>query len=146
MTYAPKPSTPPSGNVVLWAILLLVLIWYIYLVATGKITVITDDQILAVLHSWPGRLVTVAFGCAAGRIFAFQRDFEGSRAWLRQMFPGRSPIFYRRVDFIVSCVLGTVLGMLAVQPDTPQTALATGIGWPVIIRHLEPGQPTNEPR
>lgn len=84
-------------------------------------------------------LAVVAIGCAAGRVFPFQRDFQGSREFLEHMFPGRAPLFYERADFFVTCILGSVLGMLIVQPTSVHTALATGLGWPFIIRFLVEG-------
>jgi hypothetical protein len=84
-------------------------------------------------------LVIVGIGCAAGRVFPFQRDFEGSREFLEHMFPGRTALFYERADFFLSCALGSILGMLIVQPDSVHTALATGLGWPFIVRFLLEG-------
>jgi hypothetical protein len=84
-------------------------------------------------------LIIVGIGCAAGRVFPFQRGFEGSREFLEHMFPGRTPLFYERTDFLLSCVMGSILGMLIVQPASVHTALATGLGWPFIIRFLLEG-------
>jgi hypothetical protein len=84
----------------------------------------------------------VAIGCAAGRVFPFQREFQGSREFLEHMYPGRPPLFYERADFLISCVMGSILGMLIVQPDSLHTALATGLGWPFIVRFLVEGMKT----
>jgi hypothetical protein len=35
--------------------------------------------------------------------------------------------------------MGSILGMLIVQPASVHTALATGLGWPFIIRFLVEG-------
>jgi hypothetical protein len=87
-------------------------------------------------------LIIVGFGCAAGRVFPFQREFQGSREFLEHMFPGHQSLFYERTDFLVSCVMGAVLGMLIVQPTSVHTALATGLGWPFIVRFLVDGMKT----
>jgi hypothetical protein len=84
----------------------------------------------------------VAIGCAAGRVFPFQREFQGSREFLEHMYPGRTPLFYERADFFISCLMGSILGMLIVQPDSVHTALATGLGWPFIVRFLVEGMKT----
>ena len=84
-------------------------------------------------------LIVVGIGCAAGRMFPFQRDFQGSREFLKHMFPGRTALFYERSDFFVSCLMGSILGMLIVQPASIHSALATGLGWPFIIRFLLDG-------
>jgi hypothetical protein len=87
-------------------------------------------------------LLIVAIGCAAGRVFPFQREFQGSRDFLEHMYPGRAPLFYERADFLVSCILGSILGMLIVQPASVHAALATGLGWPFIVRFLVEGMKT----
>ena len=84
-------------------------------------------------------LIVVGIGCAAGRVFPFQREFQGSRDFLEHMFPGRTLVFYERTDFFISCVLGSILGMIIVQPTSVHTALATGLGWPFIVRFLVEG-------
>ena len=109
------------------------------------------DGFAALRHSrlttWAFHLIIVAIGCAAGRVFPFQREFAGSREFLEHMFPGRTALFYERTDFFLSCGLGSVLGMLIVQPDSVHTALATGLGWPFIVRFLLEGiKATGRPR
>jgi hypothetical protein len=86
--------------------------------------------------------VIVGLGCAAGRVFPFQREFQGSREFLKHMFPGHERVFYERADFILTCIMGSILGMLIVQPTSVHTALATGLGWPFIVRFLVEGMKT----
>src|SRR3954469_4290327 len=84
-------------------------------------------------------LIVVGIGCAAGRVFPFQREFQGSREFLEHMFPDRTMLFYERADFFVTCIMGSILGMIIVQPNSVHTALATGLGWPFIVRFLVEG-------
>jgi hypothetical protein len=115
-----------------------------------------QDRLATLLRSraatWILHLVIVAIGCASGRVFPFQREFAGAREFLEHMFPGRAREFYERADFFLSCALGSILGMLIVQPKTVHAALATGLGWPFIIRFLLEGMkatgrpPENEGR
>jgi hypothetical protein len=88
-------------------------------------------------------LIIVGIGCAAGRVFPFQQEFQGSREFLEHMFPGRTLLFYERADFFVTCVMGSILGMIIVQPASVHAALATGLGWPFIIRFLVEGMKTS---
>jgi hypothetical protein len=101
------------------------------------------DRLAALLRShlatWTFYLIIVAIGCASGRVFPFQREFAGAREFLEHMFPGRTLQFYDRADFFLSCALGSILGMLIVQPTSVHTALATGLGWPFIVRFLLEG-------
>jgi hypothetical protein len=105
-----------------------------------------SDRVAALLQSGIATkiyyLIIVGIGCAAGRVFPFQTEFQGSRAFLKHMFPGHTSLFYERADFFVSCALGSILGMLIVQPATVHTALATGLGWPFIVRFLVEGMKT----
>jgi branched-subunit amino acid transport protein AzlD len=102
-----------------------------------------SDRLAPLLRSraatWTFHLIVVAIGCAAGRVFPFQREFAGAREFLEHMFPSRSLQFYERADFFLSCALGSVLGMLIVQPTSVHAALATGLGWPFIVRFLVEG-------
>ena len=107
-----------------------------------SIPYLNSDRFTALLRSTATRicyLVIVGIGCAAGRVFPFQREFRGSREFLEHMFPKHRPVFYERWDFFVSCVLGSILGMLVVQPTSVHTALVTGLGWPFIIRFVLEG-------
>jgi hypothetical protein len=107
---------------------------------------LTSDRLAALLHSGIAKmfyLIIVGIGCAAGRVFPFQREFQGSREFLEHMFPGRTVLFYERTDFFVTCVMGSILGMLIVQPASVHTALATGLGWPFIVRFLVEGMKTS---
>jgi hypothetical protein len=101
------------------------------------------DRLAVLLRSraatWTYHLVIVVIGCVSGRVFPFQREFAGAREFLEHMFPGRTLQFYERADFFVSCTLGSVLGMLIVQPQSVHSALATGLGWPFIVRFLLEG-------
>jgi hypothetical protein len=102
----------------------------------------TSDRFAALLQPAMVKifyLVIVGIGCAAGRVFPFQREFQGSREFLEHMFPGRTLLFYERTDFFLTCVMGSILGMIIVQPTSVHTALATGLGWPFIIRFLVEG-------
>lgn len=104
---------------------------------------LVTNRLAALLRSraatWIFHLIIVAIGCAAGRVFPFQREFAGARDFLEHMFPGRTLQFYERSDFFLTCALGSVLGMLIVQPASVHTALATGLGWPFIVRFLLEG-------
>jgi hypothetical protein len=114
-----------------------------YADTTPYLSDLISDRFAALLQSGIATkifyLIIVGIGCAAGRVFPFQREFQGSREFLEHMFPGRTAVFYERADFFVSCVMGSILGMLIVQPASVHTALATGLGWPFIIRFLLEG-------
>lgn len=107
------------------------------------VALLASDQLSALLQSPIARqilyFIIVALGCAAGRMFPFQREFPGAREFLEHMFPGHPAVFYERADFLVTCTMGAILGLLVVQPTTVHSALLTGLGWPFIIRFLVEG-------
>jgi hypothetical protein len=125
------------------------------LVAVGFLIGSSSDTTPDLISDWLGALVQsglatkllyliiVGIGCAAGRVFPFQREFQGSREFLEHMFPGRTLVFYERADFFVTCIMGSMLGMIIVQPASVHTALATGLGWPFIVRFLVEGMKTS---
>jgi hypothetical protein len=147
MTYTFKLSRR-LAVVFLSGVLALVLVALGFLLGSFSDTTpyLTSDRFAALLQSAIATkifyLIIVGIGCAAGRVFPFQREFQGSREFLEHMFPGRTLLFYERADFFISCILGSILGMIIVQPTSVHTALATGLGWPFIIRFLVEGMKT----
>jgi hypothetical protein len=144
MTYMFKLSRR-LAVVILSGVLALVLVALGFLLGTLLDTTphLLSDRFAALLQTGIATkifyLIIVGIGCAAGQVFPFQREFQGAHEFLKHMFPGRRPVFYQRADFFISCVLGSILGMLIVQPASVHTALATGLGWPFIIRFLLEG-------
>jgi hypothetical protein len=76
----------------------------------------------------------VWFGSLASHVFRFQGEFMGARDFLRQVCPNRSLAFYARVDLWVSSTIGSVLGMIIIDPATPYTQIVTGLAWPILVR------------
>jgi hypothetical protein len=144
MTYTFKLSRR-LAVVFLSAVLALALVALGFLLgsSSGSIPQLISDRFAALLGSGIVTkvfyFIIVGIGCAAGRVFPFQREFQGSREFLEHMFPGHPTVFYERADFLLTCIMGSILGMLIVQPTTVHTALATGLGWPFIIRFLLEG-------
>lgn len=144
MTYTFKLSRR-LAVVILVGVVALVLVALGFLLAsfTDSTAYFTSDRFAGLLRSTIATkifyLIVVGIGCAAGRVFPFQREFQGSREFLEHMFPGNTLLFYERVDFFVTCIMGSILGMLIVQPDSVHTALATGLGWPFIVQFLVEG-------
>jgi hypothetical protein len=146
MTYTFKLSRR-LAVVFLSLVLALVLVAFGFLLGSSSDTTsyLNGERLAALLPGIATRLfylVIVGIGCAAGRMFPFQHDFQGSREFLEHMFPGRSVLFYARMDFLVTCVMGARLGTLIMQPTSVHSALATGLGWPFIIRFLLEGMKT----
>jgi hypothetical protein len=131
-----------SGAVALVA-LVLVAVGFLLGSSSDTTPYLISDRFAALLQSTLATkivyLVVVGIGCAAGRVFPFQREFQGSREFLEHMFPGHTVVYYERADFFISCVMGSILGMIIVQPTSIHTALATGLGWPFIVRFLIEG-------
>jgi hypothetical protein len=68
-------------------------------------------------------------GCVTAYVFSEQKGIKSSRKFLNGFFPRRSAEFYLRVDFLLSALIGTCIGIILYSPATSYQALAAGIGW-----------------
>ena len=68
-------------------------------------------------------------GCITAYVFSEQKGIKSSQKFLAKFFPQRSPTFYFRVDFVVSALIGTAIGIILYSPTTGYQALAAGVGW-----------------
>lgn len=75
------------------------------------------------------RYLTTLFGAAAMYVFSLNKGFEGAAAWLRKMLPGRAPVTYDRLDFLVVVIAGSIIGTISFSPASTFEALAAGFGW-----------------
>ena len=78
--------------------------------------------------------IATALATAVGQIFTVDKGFASSALWLRKTFPNRPPSFYYRANFFLSCVAGTFLGVVIMQPTDVRAAVSAGLCWPAIIR------------
>jgi|SRR5712691_7037416 len=73
--------------------------------------------------------VVTLFGAAAVYVLKLHHDFEGSTAFFKKIFPGKSEKFYSRLDFFIVSLVGSVIGMIVFQPSNAIQALSAGFGW-----------------
>jgi uncharacterized protein YoxC len=59
---------------------------------------------------------------------------------LHRIFPNKSETFYNRTDFIVTVIVGSILGYVVMEPSTTFTAIAGGFGWSTIMEKLTQGK------
>jgi hypothetical protein len=76
-----------------------------------------------------GLYSTTLIGAAAMYVFSLHQGFEGSVAFLKRMFPGKSDVFYDRFDFLVVTFLGSFIGYVLFEPKYYPQALSAGLGW-----------------
>jgi hypothetical protein len=69
-------------------------------------------------------------------MFSLSKGFQGSGPVLKRLFPGRRPVFYDRMDFIIVIVFGSIIGTVFFVPATPPQALAAGFGWITAVNVL----------
>lgn len=71
------------------------------------------------------------FGALTLYIFVFSNtnDNVGARRFLDRIFPNKSPEFRSRADFIISTILGSLIGIIIYSPQTPIEAYLSGLGW-----------------
>ena len=87
-------------------------------------TVLADPAFISAV-----RFLIVLFGSVAMYVFQLNKGFEGALSFLRSILPNKSETFYRRVDFLVVTVAGSLIGVIIFEPRTPFQALAAGVGW-----------------
>ncbi len=69
------------------------------------------------------------FGSMAMYVFSLNKGFNGAGDFLRRFFPGKSDVFYDRLDFVLVVVFGSIIGSIFFSPQTAFGALAAGFGW-----------------
>src|SRR5262245_51555389 len=94
------------------------------------------EQLLVAL-----RFSITLLGAVTMYLFSLQKGFHGSSEVLEKLFPARQQSFYYRVDFLLSTVLGAILGTIIYQPSTSIQALAAGLGWVGAVNILAKKKP-----
>lgn len=79
-------------------------------------------------------------GCVTAFVFSEQKGIRSSTKFLRGMFPHKSATFYFRIDFLLSVIIGTCIGIILYSPHTEYQALAAGIGWTAAFSILKSEQ------
>lgn len=54
---------------------------------------------------------------------------EALSLYLKRMFPGKSQVYYDRLDFVVVVFAGSIIGTICFSPRNALQALAAGFGW-----------------
>lgn len=88
---------------------------------TQQIIVISIYFLIAVLGSTAAQLFTNK-----------QAEFNSVNFWVSH-FPDRSDVFHLRCDFVAKALLGSLVALLAVAPETERQALTAGFGWAAAI-------------
>ena len=60
--------------------------------------------------------LSTLFGSVAMYMFSLYKGFEGTTPALRRLIPGRSDVFYDRLDFLVVALTGTIVGTIFFHP------------------------------
>lgn len=72
----------------------------------------------------------VCIGCVICSLLSlYNPKFKGSIPFLRRFFPGKGDTFYFRCDTILLIIVGTILGMVLIQPTNTGSALFSGMTW-----------------
>src|SRR5664279_1997530 len=83
-----------------------------------------------------GLYLMTVFGAFAMHVFQQYKGFTGSIGFLKAALPGRTPVFYVRLDLCVVVLFGSVIGYVVFSPDAPLPALAAGFGWTGAMQSL----------
>jgi hypothetical protein len=66
-------------------------------------------------------------------IFSFDRGFQGAKGVLVQLWPGKTDVFYYRLNFVLMIILGPIVGLVMTDPSYVKQAFAAGLGWVGVI-------------
>src|ERR1700674_175930 len=83
-------------------------------------------------------------GCVTAYVFTQQKGIKSSIGFLKELFPRRSSAFYLRVDFILSVMIGTCIGVISYSPITEYQALAAGPGWTAAFSIIKAEPPSKQ--
>jgi uncharacterized membrane protein YbjE (DUF340 family) len=83
-------------------------------------------------------------GCVTAYVFTQQKGIKSSIGFLKGLFPRRSSAFYLRVDFILSVMIGTCIGVILYSPITEYQALAAGLGWTAAFSIIKAEPPNKQ--
>jgi len=76
-----------------------------------------------------GLYLITLFGTLVMHVFQMNKGFNGTVEFLKSVFPGKSNVFYTRLDLLLVAVTGSLLGMIIFSPQSAISALAAGCGW-----------------
>lgn len=83
-----------------------------------------------------GLYAMTLFGAFAMHVFQQYKGFTGSISFLKAVLPGRSDVFYVRLDLVVAVLSGSVIGYVIFAPTAALPALAAGFGWTSAMQTL----------
>lgn len=76
-----------------------------------------------------GLFFVTLFGSVLIYVLSNLKGFNNSEVFLRRFFPGKNDTFYIRLDFLIMCFAGAVIGTIVYAPGTVYQSLAAGVGW-----------------
>lgn len=59
----------------------------------------------------------------------YSSSFKGTIPFLKNLFPGKSKVFYFRLDFLVLPVIGTLLAYVLLEPVGLKSSIFAGLSW-----------------
>lgn len=69
-------------------------------------------------------------GALIGHILSlYDSNFKGTKGFLQGIIPNHSETFYKRLDFILLPVIGTLLAFILISPGDPKTGIFSGLSW-----------------
>lgn len=102
-----------------------------------------DPDIQAAWHFANIPSVTL-LGCITAYVFSQQKGLKSSIKFLKDFFPQQSSAFYIRIDFVLSVIIGTCIGVILYSPNTEYQALAAGLGWTAAFSIMKAENPNRQ--
>lgn len=73
--------------------------------------------------------IVTLIGASATQVLSLNSENMGATPFLKQMWPGKEEIWYKRRNFVIIVLLGTVLSYVILEPNTLKTSLCAGLTW-----------------
>lgn len=81
-------------------------------------------------------------GAVGAYVFSVQKGFKGAEEFINKIMPRAWPWAKTISDLLLSVGVGSIIGAAIFEPNTPQSALAAGIGWVAALNSISKGPST----
>jgi hypothetical protein len=87
---------------------------------------VADSPCLLLMVTW--------IGTVTGQVFSIPGSSGNAIGFIRRMAPGRSELFYERMDLLATMTLGPILVFILWSPETAHGAMGAGLAWNHVVR------------
>ena len=97
------------------------------------------EKIVSLQDCW--FLFMTFIGATITQLLSFNLKTEGATRFLRMWFKDKSETWYARTNCVILVLIGTMLSLVILEPDSTKTSLFAGLTWCGTLQSL--GQTIN---